>query len=55
VTVYGADEAAVRPAYLSREAGRRKTESSSARVSVQRRRQFLARVRKTAADIKARR
>jgi len=53
--VYGIDEDAVRSAYQSRETDRRKTEPSDPRVSVQRRRQLLARVQETAAHIKARR
>lgn len=55
MAVYGVDEDAVRPAYQSREADPRKSEPCDPRVSVQRRRQFLARVQETAADIKARR
>jgi hypothetical protein len=53
--VYGVDEDAVRPAYQSYETDPRNTEPSDPRVSVRRRRQFLARVQETAAHIKARR
>jgi hypothetical protein len=47
-------EATLMLAYLSREAGRRKTEPRTATVSPQRRKQLLARAQKTAGDIKAR-
>ena len=41
--VYGVHEAALMLAYLSREAGWRKTEPTNPKVSPQRRRQLLAR------------
>jgi hypothetical protein len=52
--VYNVDEATLMLDYLSREAGRRKTEPGSATLSLQRREQLLARAREMAADIKAR-
>jgi hypothetical protein len=52
--VYNVDEAAQRPAYLSRAAGGRATEPGSAKVGLQRRKQLLARAQEMAADIKAR-
>ena len=52
--VYGVEEAALMLAYLSREAGWRRTEPRNSKVSPQRRRQLLARAREMAADIKAR-
>ena len=48
------DEAAQRPANLSRAAGGRATEPSSATVSLQRRNRLPAHAQETAADIKAR-
>ena len=48
------NEAAQMLAYLSRAAGGRATEPGSAKVSLQRRKQLLARAQETAADIKAR-
>jgi hypothetical protein len=47
-------EAARMLAYLSREAGWRRTEPGSAKVNPQRRTQLLARAQEMAADIKAR-
>jgi hypothetical protein len=52
--IYSVDEAAQRLGYLSRAAGGRAIELGSAKVSLQRRNQLLARVQETAADIKAR-
>jgi hypothetical protein len=47
-------EAARRPACLTRPAGGRAIEPGSAKVSLQRGKQLLARVQETAADIKTR-
>jgi hypothetical protein len=47
-------DAALLPANLSREAGRRQTEPSNPNISLQRRKRLLARAQEMAADIKAR-
>jgi hypothetical protein len=52
--VYNVNEAALMLAYLSREAGWRRTEPRDPKVNSQRRRQLLARAQEMAADIKAR-
>jgi hypothetical protein len=52
--VYDTDAAARRVHYRSRAAAGRAIERSSAKVSLQRRKQLLARVQETAADIRAR-
>jgi len=52
--VSNVNEAAQMLAYLSRAAGGPATEPGSAKVSLQRRKQLLARAQETAADIKAR-
>ena len=52
--VYSVDQAALMLASLSREAGGRRTEPGSAKVSRLRRKQLLARAQEMAADIKAR-
>jgi hypothetical protein len=52
--VSNVDEAAQTLAYLAHAAGRRATQPGSAKVSLQRRKQLLARAQETAVDIKAR-
>ena len=51
---YNVDGAARRLAYLSREAGWRRSEPGSAKVNPQRRKQLLTRAQEMAAEIKAR-